>query len=270
MLNTDLAFVGSIPATYDRYLRPLIFEDYAEDMGKRVAALTAHRILETAAGTGVVTAIVAKLLKAGDTLVATDLNPAMLALAEAAIKHPGVSFQQADATALPFADASFDVVVCQFGIMFFPDKATGCKEACRVLQKGGTFLFNVWDKLAINELSSIVNDTTTKLFPENPSQFMARTPFGYNDIEQIKATVIAAGFKSVTADILPKRSHAPSARDAAIAFCQGTPLRAEIESRDASKVELATDLSAQAIAAKFGKGAIDAAMQAIVFTAVKA
>jgi ubiquinone/menaquinone biosynthesis C-methylase UbiE len=270
MTNADQQFVGSIPGNYDRYLRPLIFEPYAQDLAKRVAKLYAHAMLETAAGTGVVTAAIASSMAPGDTLVATDLNPAMLALAKSTINNPAVTFQQADAMALPFADGSFDLVVCQFGIMFFPDKLAGCKEAFRVLRKGGTFLFNVWDKLELNELPAIVNATVATMFPENPSIFMARTPHGYNDIEGIKATLAAAGFKNVSAEIIPKRSHAPSAHEPAIGFCQGTPMRNEIESRDPKKLELATDLSTKAIVAKFGNGPIDAAIQAIVFTATRA
>jgi SAM-dependent methyltransferase len=270
MLTSDQNFVGSIPANYDRYLRPLIFEPYAQDLAERAAALYTHNILETAAGTGVVTAAITKALRSDNTLVATDLNPAMLELARATVVHPAVTFQEADATALPFSDGSFDLVVCQFGIMFFPDKIAGCKEAFRVLRKGGTFLFNVWDKLAFNELPAIVNASVAALFPDNPSQFMERTPHGYCDIDQVRATLGAAGFASVMAEVLPKRSRAASAREPAIGFCQGTPMRSEIESRDPSKLQWATDLSTQAIVAKFGNGPIDAAIQAIVFTATKA
>jgi ubiquinone/menaquinone biosynthesis C-methylase UbiE len=269
MTNADQQFVGSIPTNYDRYLRPLIFEVYAQDLAARIAKLKHNNILETAAGTGVVTANLANILAADDRLHATDLNPAMLAIAKSAISNSNVVFQQADATALPFTDESFDIVVCQFGIMFFPDKLQGSKEAFRVLRKGGTFLFNVWDTLEFNPLASIVNGTIAKLFPDNPSVFMARTPHGYNNIEGIKATLEAAGFTNITAEVLPKRSHAPSARAPAIGFCQGTPMRNEIESRDAAKLELATDLSEKAIAAKFGDGPIESGIQAIVFTAMR-
>ena len=269
MSNTDVNFGGSIPGIYDRFLRPLIFEAYAEDMAQRIAGLAPRAILETAAGTGVVTARLARMLKEGDTLVATDLNPAMLALAEKSISTPAVTFQPADATALPFSDGSYDVVASQFGIMFFPDKLKGCKEALRVLRKGGTFLFNVWDKLAFNDLSSLVNDTTAKMFPGNAPDFMARVPFGFNDIDKIKAILKDAGFSKVTADVVPRRSTAPAARDPAIGFCQGTPLRSEIEARDGARLEEATEKSAEAIAQKFGRGPIDAPMQAIVFTATR-
>jgi ubiquinone/menaquinone biosynthesis C-methylase UbiE len=269
MSNEARQFAGSIPGNYDRYMVPLIFDPYAQDLAQRVAKSKPHTILETAAGTGVVTAAIAETLSSSGTLIATDLNPAMLDVAKKAITKTAVTFQQADATALPFANESFDVVVCQFGVMFFPDKLQGYKEALRVLRKGGTFLFNVWDRIELNEIAAIVNATLASLFPEDPPTFMVRTPHGYNDIEGIKATLAAAGFTNITAEVLPKRSHAPSAREPAIGYCQGTPMRSEIETRDAGKLELATDLSEKAIIEKFGNGPIDAAIQAIVFTATR-
>ncbi len=269
MSNEARQFVGSIPGNYDRYMVPLIFDPYAQDIAQRVVKVKPHAILETAAGTGVVTAALSKTLSTAATLIATDLNPAMLDIAMKAITKAGVTFQQADATALPFADESFDVVVCQFGVMFFPDKLQGYKEALRVLRKGGTFLFNVWDRIEFNEIAAIVSATLANLFPENPPSFMAKTPHGYNDIAAIKATLTAAGFVGVSAEIVPKRSHAPSAREAAIGYCQGTPMRGEIETRDAGKLELATDLAEETIIKKLGKGSIDACIQAIVFTAMR-
>ncbi len=267
MTNLDQTFAGSIPGHYDRYLRPLIFEPYAQDLKQRIAKLKPHRILETAAGTGVVTAALSQQLKPGDTWLATDLNPAMLQIAKTSITNPAITFQQADAAALPFVDGSFDLVVCQFGIMFFPDKLKACQEAFRVLKKGGTFLFSVWDALAFNELPAIVNATLAAMFPENPSSFLARTPHGYHDTNAITATLVDAGFTNVNAEKLPKRAIAPSAREPAMGFCQGTPVRNEIETRDPTKLDLATDLVTQAIVARFGTGKIDAAIQAIVFEA---
>ena len=269
MTNIDQKFTGSIPGNYDRYMRPLIFEPYAQDLAERLAKLPAQDILETAAGTGVVTTRIAAGMTPGVRLVVTDLNPAMLELAQKHIANSGVCFQPADATALPFADNSFDVVVCQFGAMFFSSKLAGYKEAFRVLRKGGTFLFNVWDALQYNELAAIANATVAAMFPDNPPDFMARTPHGYHDASQIKDTLKTAGFVNVTADVVAKRSKAASARDAALGYTQGTPMRSEIEGRDATKLALATDLCEQNFISKFGKGPVDAAIQAIVFTAVR-
>jgi ubiquinone/menaquinone biosynthesis C-methylase UbiE len=164
MTSTDAAFSGSIPALYDRCLGPLLFQPYAEDLARRVAGLAPRHILETAAGTGIVTEALAKALPQAQ-IVATDLNQAMLDVAAKRVRSAGVSFRQADAQALPFPDAGFDAVVCQFGVMFFPDRVLAYREARRVLRPGGHFLFNVWNGLDDNPLSGAVAAAVAQLFP---------------------------------------------------------------------------------------------------------
>jgi SAM-dependent methyltransferase len=166
---------------------------------------------------------------------------------------------------LPFPDESFDAVVCQFGVMFFPDKARALGEARRVLRPGGTLLFNVWDRIAQNELADTVTSALASAFPDDPPRFLARTPYGYFEPALIAADLARAGF-SARAEIttVPARSRASSALDVAIAFCQGTPLRGEIEARDASRLAEATELAAEDVARRFGRGAVDAQMQAHV------
>jgi len=178
-----------------------------------------------------------------------------------------VAWQQADALALPFGDRSFDAVACQFGAMFFPDKVQGYKEARRVLRPGGRFLFNVWDRIADNEFADLVTEVLAGLFPDDPPRFMARTPHGHHDVERIRQDLKAAGFAEVRVDAVDARSRAPSARHVAVAYCQGTPLRNEIEARDAKRLEEATDRAADAVAARFGSGAVDGRIRAIVVSA---
>ena len=168
MSATDAAFAGSIPALYEQYLGSLLFQPYAEVMASRLKDLKQGRVLETAAGTGIVTRALAKTLPQEVEIVATDLNQAMLDLASGKLQAPNVRWQQADAQALPFEDTSFDAVVCQFGVMFFPDKQAGFREALRVLKPGGRFLFNVWDSLDRNEVSRIVSEAAGKAFPNDP------------------------------------------------------------------------------------------------------
>jgi len=156
-------------------------------------------------------AVTQPMTKWSGAATSIDRVPEMLRRARNRLKSRLPSHVAADLCRLPFADESFDLVVCQFGIMFLPDKLQGYKEALRVLRKGGTFLFNVWDRIEANELAAIVSATLAKMFPENPPTFMAKTPHGYNDIEGIKATLAAAGFANVSAEIVPKRSRAPSA-----------------------------------------------------------
>ena len=268
-METDQVFAGSIPEIYDRYLVPLIFDSYAVDLAKRVRAADPRRVLETAAGTGVVTRAMETRLPAHTRIVATDLNVAMLNQAKARQSESRrIEWRQADALALPFEDHSFDLVTCQFGVMFFPEKVQGYKEARRVLKPGGSFIFNVWDKISENEFADTVTEALAAFFPHDPPRFMARAPHGYHDIERIHAELEAAGFADISVDALEDTSKASRPCDPAIAYCQGTPLRREIEARDASGLEHATQMVADAMARRFGFGSIEGRIRAFVITAV--
>jgi ubiquinone/menaquinone biosynthesis C-methylase UbiE len=264
MVATDKLFAGSIPEIYDRFLVPLIFEPYAADLATRIAALAPRNVLETAAGTGVLTRALASRLAPSTRIVATDLNQPMLDQAARLQPAGTVEWKQADALALPFDERSFDVVTCQFGAMFFPDKVQGYKEARRVLRPAGHFLFNVWDRIADNEFADVVTEALAGLFPDDPPRFMARTPHGHHDVERIRHDLKAAGFAQVTVEAIDARSRAPSARHVAVAYCQGTPLRNEIEARATGRLEEATDRAADALAGRFGRGAVDGRIRAIV------
>src|SRR5262245_60092378 len=179
--NTDKIFSGSIAALYDTYLVPLIFEPYASDLVKRLGSRTLSRVLEIAAGTGVVTRAMASALPESVSIVATDLNQAMLDQASVVGTARSVEWRQADAMQLPFQDETFDAVVCQFGVMFFPDKSKAFSEARRALRPGGVFIFNVWDRIAENEFADTVTTALESIFPDDPPRFLARTPHGYYD-----------------------------------------------------------------------------------------
>ena len=261
--GSDVVFAGSIPELYDTLLVPLIFEPYATDLARRVAALAPARVLETAAGTGVVTRAMARVLPASVELVATDLNPPMLARAAAVGAERPVHWQPADAMQLPFDDASFDLVVCQFGAMFFPDKPRAFAEARRVLRHGGVLLFNVWDRIEENELADTVTTALAGLFGADPPRFMARTPHGYFDTAAIARDLADAAFDAPPrVETVAARSRAASAHAAAIAYCQGTPLRNEIEARSGVGLVEATAACTAAIAERFGTGPVDAKIQA--------
>jgi ubiquinone/menaquinone biosynthesis C-methylase UbiE len=270
MKDADKLFAGSIPEFYDRYLGPLIFEPYALDLAERIARLAPQRLLETAAGTGRVTRALARALPETAEIVATDLNQGMVDFGVAVIQAPNLTWQQADALALPFDDGTFDAVACQFGVMFFPDKAKAFAEARRVLKPGGVFIFNVWDRIEENEFADTVTTALASLFPKDPPRFMARTPHGYHDKRVIERDLAKAGFTaSPQIDTVAARSRAASPLDPAIAYCQGTPLRNEIEARDAERLGEATEIAAKAIAKRFGRGAVDGKIQAHIVTIEK-
>ena len=263
----DRVFAGSVPKLYETYMVPLIFEPYAADLAKRLASRRVTQVLEVAAGTGVVTRTLAAVLPKKAAIVATDLNQAMLDQAAAVGTSRPVEWRQADAMQLPFGDGMFDAVVCQFGVMFFPDKARAFAETRRVLKPGGVFMFNVWDRIEENEFAETVTSALETVFPKDPPRFMARTPHGYHDRRAIERDLAGGGFAGTPRiETVTARSRATSARVAAIGYCQGTPLKNEIEARDASRLAEATDVAAAALAKRFGPGAVDGKIQAHVVT----
>jgi ubiquinone/menaquinone biosynthesis C-methylase UbiE len=269
MAATDKLFAGSIPEIYDRFLVPLIFEPYAHDLAERVAKANPKAVLEIAAGTGVVTRAMVARLPADARLTVTDLNQPMLDHAKARQPDERITWKQADALALPFADESFDAVACQFGAMFFPDKVQGYREARRVLKSGGRYLFNVWDRISENEFADVMMQALAEVFPNDPPRFMARTPHGYHDVERIRRELGDAGFSGISIEAVDHRSKAASPRDPAFAYCQGTPWRNEIEARDPSRLQEATDRAAEAMARRFGDGAVDGRIRAFVIVATR-
>jgi ubiquinone/menaquinone biosynthesis C-methylase UbiE len=268
--QSDATFAGSIPEFYQQYLVPLIFEPYAADLVRRLTRRPLGRVLEIAAGTGVVTRYLASALPESVTIVATDLNQAMLDQAAASGTSRPVEWQQADAAELPFPDHSFDAVVCQFGVMFFPDKSRAFAEARRVLRVGGVFLFSVWDRIEENEFADVITAELATLFPADPPRFLVRTPHGYDDRATIERDLSAAGFSRPTEFVtIAERSRAAAADIPARAYCEGTVLRNEIEAREPGALARATALAAEAIRRRFGSNAVDGKVQAHVIAVEK-
>jgi SAM-dependent methyltransferase len=266
--DADLLFAGSVPQLYDKHLVPLIFGSYADDLVARLGTTETTAVLEVAAGSGVVTRAMAAGLPDTVSITATDLNQPMIDHAESVGTARPVEWRAADVMALPFDDGSFDAVVCQFGVMFFPDRAAAFAEVARVLRPGGMFLFNVWDAIEHNEFADLVTMAAGRAFPDDPPMFLARTPHGYFDEATIQADVAAAGFTSPARfAALEARSTAVSADIPAIAYCQGTPLRNEIEARDASRLAEVTAAATEAITERFGATDVDGKIRGYVITA---
>ena len=264
---SDRNFAGSIPEIYDRCLGPLLFRPYAEDLAGRLAARPVSRALEVAAGTGIATAEVARAVPPGARIVATDLEQAMLDIAARRVQAGRVEFRTADAQDLPFGDGSFDALFCQFGIMFLPDKHRAYGEMRRVLAGGGTLIFSVWDRIETSPIVAAVADALARRFPDDPPRFMSRVPHGYHDPAAIRDALGAAGFTEVTVEPVTLPSAAPSAREVAVGFCQGTPLRHEIVARDTAGLPAVTEAVTEAVADRFGAGPVADTMTALVVTA---
>jgi ubiquinone/menaquinone biosynthesis C-methylase UbiE len=266
MSDDQAAFVGSIPERYDRNLGPIIFADYAADIARRAAAGKPAKVLETAAGTGIVTRALRDHLAADTRLTATDLNPPMLEVARTKFR-PGeqVEFQQADAMALPFADGSFDTVVCQFGVMFFPDKDQSFREVYRVLAPGGRYLFNIWDSHRYNAAGRIVHEVASRLFAADPPQFMS-VPFSYL-FEPAKESLIAAGFTDISATVIRLEKDLPKPEMLARGLIFGNPLSDQIRSRGGIDPEKVVETVVAEYRREFANGRLP--LQATVIAAAK-
>jgi SAM-dependent methyltransferase len=264
---SDSTFTDDVATFYESTLVPLIFEPYARDFAARVQALLPTSVLEVACGTGVVTRALSRSLPAACAITATDLNKAMVAHAERVGTIRPVTWRQADVMALPYADESFDVVVCQFGAMFFPDRVAAYREIRRVLRPGGTFLFNVWNGIEDNEFADVVTKAVSTLYPDDPPLFLARTPHGHGRPGEIESDVEAAGFDQCSLSRRDDISSAAGPHVPAIAYCHGTPLRNEIETRDPGGLERATAIATAALRARYGDGRIEGRISAVVVAA---
>lgn len=254
--------MGSIPEIYDTYLVPLIFESFADRLAATVSGGSPSSVLETAAGSGVVTRALAPRLPADAAYVVTDLNQPMLDRARGKQGEDArIVWKQADALALPFESGTFDAVVCQFGVMFFPDVLAGYAEARRVLAHDGRFCFNVWDAIEVNEFADVVTQAAAQVFPDDPPRFLARTPHGYHDLDLIRSQLSSAGFSHISIEQVSDTSAAPSPGHPAIAYAQGTPLRNEIEERDPAMLEVVTERATEMIAERFGSGHVVGTIQ---------
>jgi ubiquinone/menaquinone biosynthesis C-methylase UbiE len=262
MAETDV-FKHSTPELYDRYMGPLLFEPYAQHVAERVAAWGPERILETAAGTGIVTRAVQEAVPEA-VIVATDINPAVVEFAAQRETSERVAFRQADAQDLPFDDASFDLVLCVFGVMFFPDKVRADVEARRVLRAGGRYVLLTFDRLDLNPIPQAAGEAVASLFADDP-RYMERGPFSYTDAGQVEQDLRSAGFEAVELETV-ELSTPVTARNAALGIVLGSPFRAEIERLDDSALERATDAVEQALQ---GWDGTNAPMSAHVATATR-
>jgi SAM-dependent methyltransferase len=267
MSTTQASFTGSIPAKYDHYLGPLLFEPYAVDLVSRIQPDRIFSVLEVACGTGRVTHHLHRHFSPKVKITATDLNPDMLQVAQSRVPHESIDWLPANMLALPFEDETFDAAVCQFGIMFVPDKAKAFREISRVLKKGGVLYFNTWDKIENNGVAHIASQVVTRYFDNSPPQFYT-IPFSMYQSDQLESLSLGNGFSGVKVDFVRKEGRGP-AHDAAKGFVEGNPIYIEILEKDPDAVETITELIRKEISSTFGGDPITSPMHAWVCEARK-
>ncbi|MFC9589944.1 class I SAM-dependent methyltransferase [Streptomyces sp. NPDC056944] len=259
-VDADRRWSESMPAVYEQYLVPAVFRPFADDLAARVVALRPRRVLELAAGTGVLTSGLLSAVPDAE-VTATDLNDTMVAFGAA--RAPGAVWRQADAQRLPFPDDVFDLVVCQFGVMFFPDRVAAYDEVRRVLAPGGRFLFNTWGPLATHVFAAALQAGLERALPVDPPRFIRTIPHGYADRAVVATDLAAAGFVVEEEREITLEGRAPSAADVALGFLAGTPVRAEVEKH--GDVAAVQDTVTQQMTARLGPGPVSAPMTAYVF-----
>lgn len=265
MTSEPTRFTGAIPELYDRHLGPVLFEPYARELARRLPP-GATRVLEVAAGTGRVSRHLLSALPATGTLLATDLNEPMLARAAQVITDARVTWKAADAQALPLSDGEVDAVVCQFGLMFVPDKPLALREMRRVLRTGGTLLLDTWDRFEHNEATQVLHELALATFPDDPPTFML-TPFSMHDREALRALVSDAGFSRVEVETVQHTGHSESAADFAIGMVRGNPLWNQLVERGVDAAAFERTVAA-ALAARFGDRPCRSSLSAHVVTAI--
>jgi SAM-dependent methyltransferase len=269
MADSHTAFIGSIPEYYDQYLGPILFEEYALDLARRISVPAGGTVLEIAAGTGIATRHIRNILSQDVQFSVTDLNESMLEYSMQKFNgRNNMGFQAADAAKLSFPATSFDSVLCQFSLMFFPDKLSVLDEVVRVLKPGGVFVFNIWDSYEHNHLAQSVNETLIRLFPENPPPFFD-VPYGYFQIDEVKGLLGQAGFGEIEIAVLPRDSLFQSSRQVAFGFILGTPVCIQIDERGGIAIEEVVDIVDDNIYQTYERPLVKAKMQAIVFKAYR-
>ncbi len=267
MSQNHTEFVGSIPEKYDEHLGPLFFEFYGQDLARRVRVPPGGKVLEIACGTGISTKHLRAALPDTVAIVATDLNDSMLDCARRKRSNlPNVRYEQADALDLRFDEDSFDAVVCQFGVMFLPDKAQGLREVARVLKPGGIFTFNTWGSTARNPVVDVAQRTIASFFTADPPSFLT-VPFGYYQQDRIAADLAAAGLRDVEFEVVTRTAERPSAQHVATGFVEGNPGIHEIHARASAGPEEIIDAVAAAFREAFGDAPLRTNLEAIVITA---
>lgn len=265
-MDKNSTFTAVIAENYEKYFSPMFFAAPAIDITARLS-VTNGKILELACGTGQVTRVIRHKNPDAD-IIATDLNPDMISVAEKISGDKNIKWQVMDAQEIQFADNSFDVVICQFGIMFFPDKQKAINQAYRVLKPGGKFILSTWDKIETQHVTLIANDIIKSFFPNDPPMFF-NVPFSMSDPGVMESLMKNAGFRDVSVDNVRLEGESPSAHEAATGFTMGNPMYLAICERDESLLPEIQDAVTKKFTEEFGSGKLIVPISLFVFQGVK-
>jgi SAM-dependent methyltransferase len=254
-------------AIRDRFLGPSLLGPFADDMAQRLSRLSTGPLLETLADTGTLTVAIASAISAGTTIIATDPSHAAIKYASTKPGMARVTWQRADPYALPFKDATFGIVACHFGVVALSDRIAAFKEARRVANPVGRFVFSVPAHIRHNPVAGYLHETMRALFPVDPPLFLGRILHGYADTEAIDDDLTEAGFTDAIYSSVELPYAAASAQDVAVGYCLGTSLRVEIEERAPGETERVMQAVAAALERRFGTGPIAAGMRAHIISA---
>ncbi len=268
-MASQLAFHGTVPSNYDKYLGPFLFEPYATHLVEMLSGKQYSSILEIACGTGRVTKHLLTLLSDGGTITATDLNAEMIAVAKENVSDDRIRWQVVDAQKLPFNNESFDLVVCQFGVMFFPDKKKAFEETYRVLKPNGLFIFSAWDSLQHNLHTGILNDVLKEQFGSEAPAFWEEGPFSFNDRDAINNMMRNASFKNVQIAVVSLISGYASIDDLLTGLLEGTPLASFLAEKSAAEVEELRTTCRKKYIEVYGEKSSNVPMQALICTGEK-
>lgn len=269
MPTNSSGFVGEIPSHYDAGLGPNIFSDYGDRIAKLSAAEAVEKVIELAAGTGIVSRKLRDVLPPEAHLLVTDLNPPMLDVAKTKFSGgENVDFATANAMELPFDDGSFDLIVCQFGVMFFPDKPASFAEAMRILRPGGRYVFNVWSAMTENPFSQLAHDVGVHFFPDDPPGFY-KVPFHYGDPEVVQTDLKAGGWTDISHDTIRLRKTIVNPEAFANALVFGNPLIDEIRDRGGVDPQAVAAMMLSSLTAAFGSQGMTMPLSSTTFVCRK-
>ncbi len=227
-------FIGSVPENYERYLVSSIFGPWASDLVEVAALRPSDRVLDIACGTGIVARTAARRLGSGGTVVGLDLSAPMLEAARSAAANEGVSveWREGSALKLPLPDAAFDVVFCQQGLQFFPDRPAALLEMHRVLAAGGRLVLSVWREIERSPGFAVLAEALTRHIGPEAGTLMTSGPFGLSNAEELRALIAAARFSDIALRSALKALRFTSPNEFVLRYAAGSALGSLVAGAD--------------------------------------